>query len=236
VRQRDFPSDTLQWLMGPALSPEGDRVVYAKIDAGSSANRLWISAVAGGAPVQLTNDNSSAEFPGSWSLDGSWFAYVAFREGNPNLLKVKTSGQATPMLVKAGVAYDNEAVPVWSPDGNSIVLGENLYSSDGKTVRSLGEHHSEGYVFSPDGKQLYGLRPSDGGEALFWVDPATGAEKVVGDVGQDYRPKSNLSPTTRLSLAPDGKSLAYGTGKFKQNLWMLEGFAAKAGILARLGW
>jgi len=235
VTARDFPAGTLQWLMGPALSPEGDRVVYSKIDTGGAGDRLWISAVAGGAPVQLTSDNTSAEFPGSWSLDGSWFAYVAFREGKPNLLKVKTSGQAAPVMVKADVSYDSEAVPAWSPDGEWIVLGENLYSADGKTVRPLGEHHSEGYVFAPDGKRLYGLRPSGGGEELFRVDVSTGAEQAIGDVGKDYRPKSDLNPSIRLSLAPDGKSIAYGTGKFKQNLWMLEGFAARAGILARWG-
>jgi len=235
VTARDFPAGTLQWLMGPALSPAGDRVVYSKIDTGGAANRLWISAVAGGAPVQLTSDNASAEFPGSWSLDGSWFAYIAFRDGNPHLLKVKTSGQATPTVVKADVSYDNEAVPVWSPDGDWIVLGENLYSADGKTVRSLGEHHSEGYVFSPDGKRLYGLRPGGDGEALFSVEVSTGAEKVIGDVGADHRPKSDLNPATRLSLAPDGKSLAYGTGKFKQNLWMLDGVAPKTGLFARWG-
>jgi hypothetical protein len=27
----------------------------------------------------------------------------------------------------------------------------------------------------------------------------------------------------RLSLAPDGKSMAHGTGRFKRNLWTLEG-------------
>jgi hypothetical protein len=210
-------------------------VVYTKIDAGGGANRLWISAVTGGAPVPLTNDNASAEFPGSWSLEGNWFAYVSFRDGKPNLLKVKTSGQAAPVVVKADVSYDNEAVPVWSPGGDWIVLGENLYSSDGKTVRALGEHRSDGYVFSHDGKRLYGLRPVGDSEALFWVDAATGAEKAIGDVGGDYRPKSDLNPATRLSLAPDGKSLTYGTGKFQQNLWMLEGFGSRTGVWARLG-
>jgi hypothetical protein len=38
-----------------------------------------------------------------------------------------------------------------------------------------------------------------------------------------------------LSLAPDGKSFTYATGVLKENLWMLEGFAAPRGILARMG-
>jgi hypothetical protein len=138
-------------------------------------------------------------------------------------------------VVKADVNYDNSAAPVWSPAGDWILFGETLYSPDGKTVRSLGNHNSDGYVFAPDGKRVYGLRPDGEGELLFAVDIASGSEKAIGNVGHDYRPRSNLNPTTRLSLAPDGKSVAYGVAKFKDNLWMLEGFAAKSGWLKRLG-
>jgi Tol biopolymer transport system component len=209
--------------------------VYSKVDVNGEA-RLWISAVAGGAPVQVTRDHASAEFPGSWSLDGSWFAYIQFQDGKANLEKVKTTGQAASMLVKARVEYDNDAVPVWSPAGDWILIGENLYSPDGKTVRSLGEHHSLGYAFSPDGKRVYGLRSNDNGLTLFTVDVASGAEKIVGAIGKEYEPGSNLNPAMRFSLAPDGKSIAFGVGRFKDNLWMLEGFAVKSGLAARLGW
>jgi Tol biopolymer transport system component len=234
VTARDFPGVTLQWLMGPAVSPEGDRVVYGKSDVGASS-RLWISAVTGGPPVQLTNDRAAAEFPGSWSLDGNWFAYLQIQDGKTNLVKVKATGQATPVTIKADADYDNNAVPVWSPAGDWVLLGETLYSPDGKTVRSLGDHRSEGYVFSPDGKQVYGLRPSRDGDVLFTVDVASGAEKVIGNVGKENHPGSSLNPAMRFSLAPDGKSIAYGVGRFKDNLWMLEGFARKSGWLARLG-
>ena len=141
-----------------------------------------------------------------------------------------------PVTLKTRVDYDNNAVPVFSPDGQSILLGETLYSADGATSRSLGTHRGDGYVFSRDGKQLYGLRPSGENEELFAVDPATGAEKVIGAVGVDYRPGSNLNPATRFTLTPDGKSIVYGAGRFKDNLWLLEGFAPKQGLLARLGW
>jgi Tol biopolymer transport system component len=235
VTARDFPGSSVQWFLGPALSPEADRVVYTKLDLGGRDNRLWISAVAGGSPVPLTNDHATGESPGSWSLDGNWFAYIVFAGGKTNLMKVKTSGQATPMVVAADVSYDNNAVPVWSPSGDSILLGETLYAPDGKSSRSLGEHRSDGYAFAPDGQRLYGMRREGEDEMLFSVDVATGAESAIGKVGPDYRPRSNLNPATHFTLSPDGRSLVYGTGKFKQNLWMLEGFAQKKGLLARLG-
>ena len=90
-------------------------------------------------------------------------------------------------------------------------------------------------ALSPDGKLVYGIRPGDSGETLFSLDVATGAEKIVGNMAKEYFPRSNLNPTTRFSLAPDGKSIAYSVGNFKDNLWLLEGFAAKSGWLARLG-
>jgi serine/threonine protein kinase len=69
-------------------------------------------------------------------------------------------------------------------------------------------------------------RPDDEGEVLFAVDIASGAEKAIGKVGKENRPQS---------LAPDGKSEVYSAGRFKDNLWMLEGFAVKSGLFKRLG-
>jgi len=235
VTPRDFPGENTQWFMGPALSPQADRVVYTKVDLAGGGNHLWISSVAGGAPVPLTNDTKSNEYPGSWSLDGNWFAYVQIHDGRLNLMKVKTSGQATPVVVKAGVEYDNNAVPAFSNDGQWILLGEKLYSADGQTVRSIGDHHSEGYVFSPDGKLVYGIRDERDHCPLFSVDVATGAEKIIGDAGKNSAPASDLNPAIRISLAPDGNSVVYSTVINKYNLWLLEGFGAKAGLFTRLG-
>ena len=70
---------------------------------------------------------------------------------------------------------------------------------------------------------------------LFSLDTASGAEKVVGSTDLENAPRSNLSPSLRLSLAPDGKTFTYGTIAVKDNLWLLEGFAAKRGLFAGLG-
>lgn len=86
---------------GPALSPEADRVVYTRVESQGGGAHLWISALAGGAPVPLTNDSASTEFPGSWSPDGNWFVYPAYRNDHMSLMKVKASGQAAPIAVKA---------------------------------------------------------------------------------------------------------------------------------------
>ena len=223
VNARQFPGSSL---MGPALSPDGGRVIYTVFAAGRE-DYLWISSVAGGAPVRLTNRNLGAEFPGSWSPDGASFTYVMWHDGQDILMKVMTTGQATPVELKSGVWGE---VPIWSPTGEWIAIGDLLVSPDGKTVRSIGNHHTPGWGFSRDGKLLYGIREDHGRELLFSVDVASGAEKVIGDVGKDYAPLSNLNPSIRFDLTPDGKSVTYSTGVFQSGLWMLEGFKARRGF------
>jgi serine/threonine protein kinase len=232
VAARDFREGTTQWLAAPTLSPDGGRVIYTRVEE-RTGGRIWISNVAGGAPVRLTNEDASPEFTGSWSPDGAWFVYCSVRDGKLELKKVKTTGQATPIVLKTDVT--DRAVPAWSPDGNWIAMGADLVSADGQTTKPLSRNRGAQYMFSADGKYVYSIRSDQGREDLFRIDIATGAETVVGNVGPEFRPGSNLSPSIRFSLAPDGKSFIYGSGTFTSNLWMLEGFAVKPGRFARLG-
>jgi len=234
VTARDFPPDTTQWFMGPALSPEADRVVYTRVETQGGGAHLWISALAGGAPVPLTNDSVSTEYPGSWSPDGNWFAYLSMRNDHWSLMKAKASGQAVPIAVKADADRTNDAVPCWSLAGDWIVYGENLYSPDGATVKPLGN-------------QARGVRVRTGWQARLW-HACRGRPRIALLGGhchragknprrrrQNFRPASNLNPAIRFSLAPDGKSFVYSSPRSASNLWILEGFAAKTGLFARLG-
>ena len=47
VTARDF-SDETQFLVGPALSPDGARVIYQRVSKGGSVSHLWMSSVARG--------------------------------------------------------------------------------------------------------------------------------------------------------------------------------------------
>jgi Tol biopolymer transport system component len=242
VTARDFPAGTTQWFMSPVLSPGADRVIYGRIGhsdtAGSSTAHVWISSVSGGAPVPATNDNSSNEFPGSWSPDGNWLVYVRIQNGKADLMKVKTSGQDVPVLLKADINPENNSVPTWSPTGDWIEfndLGESLISPDGKMVRSLGNLNTDGCAFSRDGRLLYCMRLDNDHETLFSMDLSGKNQKEIGRLDADFRPASSLGPAIRLSLSPDGKSIVYGHSRSAvNNLWLLEGFAPKEGLLQRL--
>ena len=219
VTRAAFPEGTTLWFMAPTLSPQCDRIAYLRIE-GRESPGLWISGVAGGAPIQLTKDKVR-KLPGSWSPDGAWFAYYAINDGKIDLMKVKTTGQATPVLLKANSGL--KALPSWSPGSDWIANGTDLISSDGKHIRSLGEHQSPHYVFSRDGRSLYGVRSEQQRQVLFSIDVASGAERIISEVDGELRPASPLTPSIRFSLAPDGKSFVYGTGNVKTNMWLLEG-------------
>jgi eukaryotic-like serine/threonine-protein kinase len=81
VTAADFPAGTNVWFGNPSLSPDGDRVIYPRLDRAGVA-WLWISSLSGGAPVRLTNaDTNVEEFGGSWSSDGSRFVYLQDQAG-----------------------------------------------------------------------------------------------------------------------------------------------------------
>jgi Tol biopolymer transport system component len=180
------------------------------------------------AAINLTDETEGEEVSGSWSPDGNWFVYVVIRNSKAILMKVKTTGHAMPIALKADVAFAY-GKPIWSPAGNWIACNQELISPDGKTTRSLGNNGNFRSMFSADGKLVYGIRSDGKRNILFSVDIATGAEKVLGDLGKDYSPAT----ASNLSLAPDGKTFVYDVRKSKSNLWMLEGFEPKTGLLAR---
>ena len=63
--------------------------------------------MAAGSPIRATIDKQSgAEFAGSWSPDGTWFAYYVVDGDKLNLIKIQTNGEAAPVMIKAGVSLD----------------------------------------------------------------------------------------------------------------------------------
>jgi Tol biopolymer transport system component len=229
VTAADFSSETNRGFMNPALSPDGNRIIYTRID-NAGVTRLWISSLAGGSPVRLTSFERDSEYGGVWSPDGTRFAYLQILAGRQSLMTVKTSGNATPTLLKdLGEGY---YLPDWSPAGNWITYrddkGWNLISPDGKTAKFLGKIDSHYLAFSKDGRLLYGIQTGTGADEdhpmLFSLDPATGKQKTIRDLGREFRPSSTWVPGIRFSLSPDGKSFVYGTVKERIDIWMLQGY------------
>jgi eukaryotic-like serine/threonine-protein kinase len=226
VTTKDFTDGKGGLFENPSLSPEGDRLIYGMVDA-DGVTKLWISSLAGGAPVRVTNGSQEGiEFTGDWSPDGKQYVYQQQLQGKLDLMIVRTNGNATPIELKR--VAEMLFMPAWSPTGEWISFedenGEGLVSPNGRTERRLGKLDTESLGFSKDGKKLYGIHRVEGHLQLFSVDLATNKLTVIKELGDEWEPDDNLFPAIRYSMAPDGKSFVYAVSKTWNDLWMLQGF------------
>jgi hypothetical protein len=235
VTARDFPPETTQWFMNPTPSPDASRVIYTRIER-AGGERLWMSAMSGGSPVRVVKNDAERDFSGSWSPDGLWFVFLSSKGGKESLKKVKTNGLADSETLVASVQPPPTAqyapLPVWSPKGDWILYSDGaskLVAPNGKTPpRDLGPGLKNAIcTFSGDGALLYCVRqtkPSQGGPwQLLSVNLEGKGEHIIGFIPAEGVPSSYFSPSLRLSLAPDGKSVAFATYKYSANLWLIDG-------------
>jgi Tol biopolymer transport system component len=223
----------VKWFMAPALSPDGKRVIFS-VTPPSGVPRLWMASLSGGAPVRVTNaTDDGGEYPGDWSPDGSQFVIHTYRNGQPGLAVVSTDGVA--QLKQLGTMSGDAmpTTPSWSPAGDRIAYrdtgGYFFMDPDGGHKRLFlklaGNEYVPNLAFSKDGKTLYGIHTALGKIELISVDPESGAMKMIRELPPTEAALSNLSPTIRFSLAPDGQSMAYATGQYHSTLWLFQGWS-----------
>ncbi len=90
----------------------------------------------------------------------------------------------------------------------------------------------DGLAWAGDGKSLYVLGRSEGRTALYSFNIASGASRHIVAL-RDYRGASALAGA-RLSLAPDGKSLAISVLEQDGDIWILDGFQPPRSFWERL--
>ena len=169
----------------PALSPDGDRVVYVlrTLDAGEDRNvdQLWTVPDAGGTPRRLTTGN--ADTSPAWSPDGSRIAFV--RDGQIHLLA--TDGgepeRVTDLPLGAGA-------PVWSPDGARLAFTAPVDPGN------AGPLVADRLDYQADGSGMFGAVRSQ----VHVVDLASGECRQVTD-GTEH--------AGAPAWSPDGTHLAF---------------------------
>ncbi len=229
------PSDfaTRQWLLSPAPSPDGTRVIFQAVDWQTGESNLWVRSTGGGA-LELVTDGAGNERAGSWSPDGAWYVYSTRQHGGTDTLqKVRTSGRARPEVLFTGMA-PSPILPIWSADGEWILVAERslkLVSADGKTIRELpiegspcGFYHTEALI--------YCLRASaDGLRSLVALDFDGAIVDIIGSVADERAPRTSagpLAPSLTLSLTPDGSRVTYSLANQSSSLWLMEGLSRAA--------
>jgi Tol biopolymer transport system component len=177
------------WEDHPALSPDGRRVAFASNRTG--ANEIWVAAVDGSNPEQLTFHNGPLVLAPSWSPDARRIAFSSQVGTNRDIYIVGADGSEPTRLTWETSQEDN---PSWSRDGRWVYFRSDrggiaqiwkAPAGGGTAVRVTSGTASQGQE-SADGTRLYFVRSVD--SPGLWSIPVDGGEETMAlaDVREGY--------------------------------------------------
>jgi Tol biopolymer transport system component/DNA-binding winged helix-turn-helix (wHTH) protein len=146
--------------LSPGLTPDGRWLIYTNVAEKFS---LWKVAVAGGAPIRLTD--KPALNP-ALAPDGKLIAcYFKVLPGAPLQLTLVSSDNGAPVKVFDRAAPDNYPPLSWTPDGRFVtylntragvsnVWGQPTEGGEPKPLTAFSSDQIYRYSWSPDGKQV----------------------------------------------------------------------------------
>ncbi len=107
LRLTDDPADDTN----PAWSPDGGRIAFEST-RGEGYTDLYVMALGGGEPVNLTNSSWSTDLGPSWSPDGGRIAFYSDRDGEWDVYVMGSDGSD---VVKLTGDSSVDQVPAWRP-------------------------------------------------------------------------------------------------------------------------
>lgn len=205
----------------PAISPDGNSVAFA-----SNRNGYWdlyLLDLPGGTVSRLT-DSTEYEAAPSWSPDGLWLAYEAYRDDNLEILIRSVTDPGEPIRLTNNPAADHS--PAWSPAGRSIAFVSDRSGESEIWLADLDKNDTDRYqnlsnnplgrdshpAWSPDGTKLAWAGEEDGFHNLYLWQAGQPGSRVVGSGDWPvWNPDNDVLLT--LLLAPNQTYLtAYPLG------------------------
>ncbi len=191
-----------------AMSPDGRRLVYSKVEDHSNLYRIPADSVAVRLEdaVPLTTGNQLIEFV-DVSHDGRWLAFDSNRAGNMDLYLMPREG-GEPRRLTSSPAHD--WCPRFSPDGQEIVFhslrsGNRdlwIWTLESGQARQLTDHPAKDWLpnFSPDGQEIV-FESTRSGNVDLWIVPRQG--------GEPRQLTSTPFPERFPVYSPDGRWVAF---------------------------
>ena len=204
------------------FSPDGSRLAFVRYSSEDPAT-IWVAPAVGGAPVRLTNEFMVSPV---WAPDGGRVAGLMQRDNPGQPAIVGVGADMTPHLIPK--APPCRTPLAWSPTGEWLACESReelaLFTETGDNLRKLPKADATSLVFSQDGKTIYAVGKAGGRSFLKAIDVTTGAARQLADYGPDLVFSGGMPYHTRLSLAPDGKTLVTSAVALKSDLWLLQGY------------
>jgi dipeptidyl aminopeptidase/acylaminoacyl peptidase len=200
----------IQRVADPQLSPDGKWVAYQVTVPDVAANRnrtqIYVVAVAGGEPKQLTTGASSSSGP-RWSPDGSRLAFTT--DGQVWTMRPDGTDRKQLTNISTGAAD-----PVWSPDGRLIAFASDVYPDckDDACNKQRDEEAEKNPVKAHVASGLLYRHWTDwkgGKRTHVFVASADGGAARDLTPGDWDAPPFNLGDPLDYAVSPDSKALAF---------------------------
>lgn len=196
------------------ISPDGKTVAYTVATPDLEANRLerniWLVAVEGGEPRQLTR--SGRDMRPRWSPDSKRIAFLSARGGAEQIYLIATDGGEATKIAGLSTGADNL---LWSPDGKTLAFTSNIYpdctdqACNDKRIAEREKSKVKAHVYDHLLFRHW-TQYSDGTRSHLFVVAAAGGTPRDLTPGADYDvPPFSLSGPDDMAYSPDGKELCF---------------------------
>lgn len=222
------------------LSPDGKRIAYV------SGGHIWLVAVDGSAPIQLTHNPKGPGDPRGatdahpqWNPNGKWILYDTGTKGYNELYVVSEDGKTNNWIaateiyhgadvIAANTAPDHgdavasdrfDARPAWSPDGTRISYTERSREFFSGKLKVLPFDQNAGEAAGP-AIELYVAKNDPGGAWAINTDTWSPDSKVLAIVLQE-------TGWDKIWLIPAAggkpRELTFGTGEDEEPVYSPDG-------------
>ena len=218
----------------PQVSPDGSRLVFTRsacTAARQARTHLWLCAIDGADPRQLTHSGSANTLP-RWAPDGERIAFVSDRDGGSGIFVLQPGpGEATP------VTRHTRGIQAlsWSPDGTRLAY---VTADDPDAAPRASDAPAPVRVARRDDYRVDGRGWVGDERAHLWiVDVASGERRRLSQAPNDHHAPDWSPDGTRIAIhLPNRSGICSQLGIVDVATGGLTVFGPELGTVATWGW